>query len=80
MNDDRWNQSTPTAPGDYAASRERDATCRRHWNGEWWSAPWYADDPAENIERVRRMPADTVAGDRPIEWQPLPVAVEAVAL
>lgn len=48
-----WNISTPTAPGDYIASTNRDTDIRRHWTGTAWSAPWFADDMLSSAGRAR---------------------------
>lgn len=45
---------TPNFPGDYPISVPAgQPPMLRHWSGTTWSAPWYADDPAEHAQRAR---------------------------
>jgi hypothetical protein len=48
---------TPNTPGDYPIPVPAgQPPMLRHWNGKVWSAPWYADDPAEHVQRARAIP------------------------
>lgn len=64
----QWSDAKPATPDWYNASMERDADCRRYWDGEKWSVPVYADSPVAQFERAKATPGDP--GDR-IEWRPI---------
>jgi hypothetical protein len=62
-----WNTSTPTAPGWYTASLERDAEVRRYWTGLLWSPPVYAEDlTPERMARTRAAVGESQAPE--VEW------------
>jgi hypothetical protein len=67
-----WFKSKPPLVGDYTASREMNDEVRRHWDGEGWSAPWWAADPEDIAARARRTRAERpMLGEvfEPIRWQ-----------
>ncbi len=61
-----WKFEPPKVIGDYVASISKDENARRHWNGTNWSAPWYAGDPPDIVNRAGNTPAE--AGGSPIAW------------
>jgi hypothetical protein len=53
-----YNTATPPRAGVYAVNGSKH-DLRRHWApATGFSAPFYADDPADIVERAMRTPAD----------------------
>lgn len=63
-----WYEGNPPVPGDYIASKSRDATVKRHWNGSFWSLPWGGDLKAS---RDRQANTPATKNVHKILWQVL---------
>ncbi len=61
-----WTKGPPPMIGWWNASKERDPSARRWWDGERFSAPVYVGDPDEHAAIALSTPAEDQDG---IEWR-----------